>query len=192
MSGCMRARLIGAGGQGLAAVNVRMRYFRLAIFLLLTLTPVVAKDANFAFEPGKSLGSAVLGQSPDAMLKGLSGWTCDIEPYAVGDLYHFPKTGPQQFLCSFTKDRKLNEITIRDKSCRMKGAPAIGPGCGKEDILKQFGKPSRDTLDKFGGYWDYNAKGICFHFPGNRETPRFGAGKVESISLYTPGTSRYK
>ena len=183
---------IGAGGQGHAAVKVRVRYLRLAIFLLLALTPVVAKDANFVFEPGKSLGSASLGQAPDAMLKGFSGWTYDIEPYAIGDVYHFPKTGPQQFLISFTTDHKLKGITILDKSCRMKGVPAIGPGCSKEAVLKQFGKPTRDTLDKFGGYWDYDAKGICFHFPSSRETPRFGVGKIDAISLYTPGTSRFK
>ncbi len=171
-----------------------MRYLRLLCFLILLLTPAFGKDANFVFEPGRSLGSTTLGQTPEAMLKAFPGWTYGIEHYAIGDVYYFPKEsdGPSQFGCSFTKDHKLEELTLSDRSCRMKGVPAIGPGCSKESIRKQFGKPSSDTLDKFGGYWDYNAQGICFHFPNSREKPRFGVGKVEAVTLYVPGKSRFK
>ncbi len=169
-----------------------MRRLWLSLLLAITLTPAIAENAVFTFRPGKSFGPVALGASRDQMLQALSGWAYDVDRRVVGDTYFFPPDGQPRLLIGVGTDDKVKEVTLHDKAFRMTGASSIGPGCSKDDLLKQFGKPSSDALTEHGGYWDYNSKGVCFHFPSSRETPRFGKGRVESVSLYKPGASRYQ
>src|SRR4051812_48442303 len=135
---------------------------RLLIFLLLVL-PALGKPA-YRFVPGKSFGPVRLGQSPEQLKQALPGWTYEVEPYTIGDLYHFPKSGVEQFNCAFGTDHILREIPLSSDQFRMQGDPGIGPGASQEAITRRFGKPTTNTLDRFGGYWDYNQNGLCFFF----------------------------
>ena len=170
-----------------------MRLF-LSVFLLLALTvTATAQRVEYSFEPGKRLGPIVLGQTPDQMLAVLEEWTFQVEPYTIGDVYHFPAEEPSQFSCGFSKQHVLREITISDRQFTLQGHSKIGPGTGKDLVLQQFGEPSTDTTGEFGGYLDYDSLGICFHFPSARRDPApYGEGNVGSITLYVPGTSRFK
>ena len=162
---------------------------RLLLLLLLTL-PVLAKP-TYTFVPGKSFGPVTLGQSPEQLKQALSDWTYDFEHYASGHLYHFPKTGIEQFNCAFTTDHVLQEVTLSSNKFKMKGDPGMGPGASQEAIQRRFGKPTTNTLDRFGGYWDYNQQGLCFFFPSSRQPAIYGKGHCLSVAIYVPGTSRY-
>lgn len=170
---------------------MRQRFVFLILMAMLT-TTFAQEKAAYTFEAGKGLGPLSLGQTPETMLKALSGWTYETEGLAIGEVYYFPKGQSNQFLCGFSKENLLTEITVLDQAFRLKGMPTVGPGASMGEIRKRFGIPSTDTVGEYGGNWDYNERGICFHFVSDhRDPPRYGVGLVESISLYPPGKSRF-
>ena len=162
---------------------------RLLLLLLLAL-PALAEPL-YTFVPGKSFGPVTLGQSPEQLKQALSDWTYEVEPYAIGDVYSFPKTGTVLFSCSFTTSHVLQEVSLTSNKFKMEGDPGIGPGASQEAIERRFGKPTTNTLDRFGGYWDYNKDGLCFFFPSKREPAVYGKGHCLSLAIYVPGTSRF-
>lgn len=162
---------------------------RLLLLLLLTL-PALARP-SYTFVPGKSFGPITLGQSPDQLKQALKDWTYEVEPYVIGDLYHVPKTGTEQFNCSFDTKHVLKMITLSSNQFKMQGDPKIAPGASQQEIQARFGKPTTNTLDSFGGYWDYNNHGLCFFFPSSRQPAIYGKGHCLSVAIYEPGKSKY-
>lgn len=177
-------------------VDLEMRLTVTLFWLfLLSVLPLNAQEADFEFRPGRSLGAAILGQSPKEVLKQFPGWTYLVDEKVIGASYLFPEKEPPQFILSFNTDDLLNEITIITKSIHLRNSPKIAPGCSMEAVQRKFGVPSTNTLEdeKFGGYWDYEHLGLCFHFDGtSRGGARHGAGNVDAITLYKPSESRFK
>lgn len=102
----------------------------LLLLILLTAVPAWAVP-NYTFVPGKSFGPVALGQSPEQLKQAFKDLTYDLNPVVIGDVYTFPKSGPQLFNCSFTPDHRIKEITLSSNQFKMQGDPSIGPGASQ-------------------------------------------------------------